>query len=104
MSSAFNNPLGRRQHGIVSKAREIKGWTRQLLSLPDDAVVSVNELSCSLPDCPPRETIVLVMHDGETRQISMHMAMVDLTKEVFAAALGCTNGVVASASAHSKNV
>ena len=52
MNSAFSNPLGRRSPGIVSKAREIKLWTRELLLLPDDAVVSVNEVSCSLPDCP----------------------------------------------------
>jgi hypothetical protein len=88
MNSAFINPLGRRSHGVVSKAREIKGCTRELLALPEDAVVSVNELSCSLPDCPPKETIVLVMHDGETRQVSLHMAMAAVTRASLAAALG----------------
>lgn len=87
MNSAFNNPLGRRSQGVVSRAREIKVWTREFLALPEDAVVSVNELSCSLPDCPPKETIVLVMGDGETKQVSLHMAMADVTRESLAAAV-----------------
>ena len=93
MSSAFNNPLGRRSPGIVSKAREIKLWTRELLALPDDAIVSVNELSCALPDCPPKETIVLVMHDGDTRQVSLHTALADVTKELLAPALTRANAI-----------
>ncbi|MDX3928954.1 MAG: hypothetical protein QHC90_24520 [Shinella sp.] len=80
MSSAFVNPLARGTPGIVSQARLIKQWTRELLALPDDAVVSVNELACHLPGCPPRETVVLVMQDGKTTQMSIHKAMQDLTK------------------------
>ncbi|MGE7368567.1 hypothetical protein ACQKKX_05780 [Neorhizobium sp. NPDC001467] len=87
MNSPFNNPLGRRSPNLVAKAGEIKAWIRELLALPEDAVVSVNELSCSLPDCPPKETVVLVMHDGETSQVSLHMAMEDVTRATLAGAL-----------------
>lgn len=104
MNSAFNNPLGRRSQGIVSKAREIKVWTRELLALPEDAVVSVNELSCFLPNCPPKETIVLVMHDGETRQFSLHMAIADVKREVLAAAIGVADGADSLAPRHPNRV
>lgn len=91
MNNCLNNPLGRRSKGMVYKAREIKAYTRELLSLPEDAVVSVSELSCSLPDCPPKETIVLVMHDGQTRQVSLHMAMADVTRRAIVEALEVAN-------------
>lgn len=46
---------------ILCRAREIKAWARELFGLPDDAVVSVNELACHVPGCPPKETVVLMM-------------------------------------------
>lgn len=60
MSRACVNPLARRQPAVVASARAIKAWTRELLALGDDVVVSVNELSCALPDCPPAETAGLI--------------------------------------------
>ncbi|WP_411036043.1 hypothetical protein [Shinella sp. BYT-45] len=81
MSRAFVNPLARRAAGVVNKARTVKQWTRELLALPEDAVVSVNELVCHLPGCPPKETVVLVMHAGRIAQASIHKAMADLTRD-----------------------
>lgn len=81
MSAAFHNPLARGTSSIITKARTIKQWARQLLSIPDDAVVSVNEISCALPDCPPKETVILVMCDGSTIQASIHKAMADVTEQ-----------------------
>ena len=63
MSRAFVNPLARGTAGVVDRARAIKQWTRDRLALPDEAVVSVNELACHLPGCLPKETVVLVMQD-----------------------------------------
>ncbi|WEX90094.1 hypothetical protein PZN02_005448 [Sinorhizobium garamanticum] len=81
MSGAFVNPLARGMPGVVRKARQIKDWTRNALSLTDEGVVSVNELSCHLPGCPPKETAILVMQQGETRQVSIHKAMSEVTKD-----------------------
>lgn len=53
-------------------------WARQVLAIPDVAVVSVNEISCALPDCPPKETVILVMSNGDTIQVSIHKAMADV--------------------------
>jgi hypothetical protein len=87
MSRAYVNPLARRQPAVVASARAIKAWTRELLALDDDVVVSVNELSCALPDCPPTETVILLMFPGQPPvQGSVHKAMCDVTHDDIAAA------------------
>lgn len=80
MNGGFANPLSRSAPGVVGKAREIKTWTREVFDLPEDAVVSVSELACHVPGCPPKETVVLMMFRNETLQISVHKAMGELTK------------------------
>ncbi|MXN52816.1 hypothetical protein GR158_17020 [Shinella sp. AETb1-6] len=87
MSRAYVNPLARRQPAVVASARAIKAWTREFLALGDDIVVSVNELSCALPDCPPKETVILVMFPGQPPiQASIHKVMPDVTHDDIAAA------------------
>lgn len=90
MSEAFVNPLARNLMGVANKARTIKQWTRAFLALPDDAVVSVNELACHLPDCSPKETVLLLMWDGRTIKVSIHKAMQELTEaDIFEALRTC---------------
>ena len=36
----------------------VRAWTRARFALAADVTVMVNELACSLPGCPPRETVV----------------------------------------------
>ena len=38
--------------------RTVEAWTRQRFSLSDECTVTVAELACKLPGCPPLETIV----------------------------------------------
>ena len=87
MSSAFVNPLQRRTPGLVEQARAIKQWTRETLALTDDTVVSVNELACHLPGCPPRETVILVMSAAGTMQASIHKALAEVDETDVAAAV-----------------
>jgi len=87
MTHSFANPLSRRSAGVLSRAREIKTWARELSNLPDDAVVSVSELACHVPGCPPKETVVLLMHSDQTIQVSLHKAIVEITQEDIATAL-----------------
>lgn len=75
MTARFANPLARGGASVVQSVRAIKCWTRKVLDLPDEAVVSVNEVACPVPGCPPRETIILVMQGSETHQASIHKAM-----------------------------
>jgi|SRR4051812_18154231 hypothetical protein len=52
--------------GAVKKSPErlraadrVKAWTRERFALARDAVISVAELACGLPGCPPVETAVM---------------------------------------------
>jgi hypothetical protein len=59
-------------------AAALKVRVRQMLKLPEDAVVMITELRCTEPGCPPLETVIVVMADGESKQYKIHKAMVDL--------------------------
>jgi hypothetical protein len=80
VSGAFVNPLAPNGPSIINNARAIKSWARKLLALPDDAVVSVSELACHMPGCPPKETVILVMQGTETVQASVHKPMKEVTE------------------------
>ena len=47
--------------------RRVKDWTRERFRLPDDAAILVTEVACSLPGCPPLETVVAFWTDGDRR-------------------------------------
>lgn len=67
--------------GVIDAARRIKAWTRKALAIDDDTVVSVTELACAEPGCPPRETVVLVLLPaGGARKLSVHAAMTEVTE------------------------
>jgi hypothetical protein len=93
MSEVFINPLARNGPSIISSARAIKSWAREVLTLPDEAVVSVSELACHVPGCPPRETVILVMQSGETVQVSIHKAMKDVTEDHIAQAFSAASNL-----------
>ncbi|MFC5391913.1 hypothetical protein [Bosea vestrisii] len=73
--------------GADASAR-IKQQVRELLGLPESAVIVVNEILCADPACPGTETVILVMKPGEkTRAFKVQMGLAELTPEALAAAL-----------------
>ncbi|SDA87420.1 hypothetical protein [Sinorhizobium sp. NFACC03] len=79
--SGFVNPLARPRHGVPAQAATIKTWTRNALGLSDDVVVSVNQLSCAEPGCPPQETVILVLPGGNRAlKLAIHKALTDVTE------------------------
>ena len=93
MSAAFVNPLQRRTPGLVEQARAIKQWTRACLGFAEETVVSVNELACHLPGCPPKETVILVMNAERTLQASIHKALTEVAEADIVAADWTENAV-----------
>lgn len=72
------NPLARNPR-VPAATAAIKGWTRTALGIGSEVVIFVNELACSQPDCPPRETVVLILPAGVApRRLSIHKAIVDV--------------------------
>ena len=80
--NSFVNPLSRqRPTGFSARMAEIKSWTKAALLLDDDAVISVSELACSQPGCPPRQIVVLIFSDtAPARKFTVHKALLDTTE------------------------
>ena len=51
----------------VAALDRVKAWTRERFKLPADTTIFVAEVSCALPGCPPRETVVAFWTDNDTR-------------------------------------
>jgi nitrate reductase delta subunit len=45
----------------------VRAWTRTRFALPEDAAILVAQVACSLPGCPPLETVVAFWTEGPTR-------------------------------------
>jgi hypothetical protein len=78
----FVNPLRQeRPSGFPQRAALIKSWTRRALQLGNDAVVSVNELACAQPGCPPRQSVILVMTEGASPiKLAIHKGLMDVVE------------------------
>ncbi len=64
--------------GVPKRVADIKTWTKAALSLGEGTVVSVNELSCSQPDCPPKQVVVLILsHTEPLRTFAIHKSLLD---------------------------
>lgn len=60
----------------------IKSWVAEALALPDDVTVMVTELRCSEPGCPPLETVIAVLYEGQQpEQRKLHKASSELTAD-----------------------
>ena len=80
--SSFDNPFGRQRSDDRSEQVEaIKLWTRQILALPEDSVLSVSQFGCAKPACPRNMTTILLMSEqAPTRKISIHKSIVDVSE------------------------
>ena len=56
----------KRPEHLAALAR-VKAWTRARFELADEATVFVSEVSCTLPGCPPRETVIAFWSKDDTR-------------------------------------
>jgi hypothetical protein len=45
----------------------VKAWTRERFKLAPDVAIMVAEVSCTLPGCPPLETVVAFWTGSEQR-------------------------------------
>jgi hypothetical protein len=45
----------------------VKAWTRERFKLPHDAAILVAEVACTLPGCPPLETVVAFWTGNDQR-------------------------------------
>ena len=88
--SSFDNPFSRQRGvGHSEQVEAIKLWTRQNLPLTEETIVSVSEFACAKPNCPNRQTVILVLsEDAPTQKMSIHKTVADVSEaDVFDACL-----------------
>ena len=78
--TTFVNPIKPRGGAGYGEAlSRIKAWMRAAIT-EGEPTISVTELTCAEPGCPPRETVVLVMWtDGTVWKLRIHKSMTDVT-------------------------
>jgi hypothetical protein len=81
----------KREAAGADAAAQVKRQVRELLDLPENAVIAVNEILCADPACPGTETVILVMKPGEkTRAFKVQMGLAELTPQALAQALSAS--------------
>jgi hypothetical protein len=63
-------------------AAAIKRWTREVLALSEDAVITVQEIACADPGCPLVETVIAVFEEGRTRRWKLTRPRVAVTRSM----------------------
>ena len=58
---------GKQGHEHRDAVDRVKGWTRERFELPPDAAILVAEVACTLPGCPPLETVVAFWTGNDRR-------------------------------------
>jgi hypothetical protein len=73
------NPLGRsRSLAHAGAIKAVRAWTVASIP-PGDPVISISELACTDPGCPPLETVILVLWPDEPAwRIRVHKALLDV--------------------------
>ena len=75
--------------GMFQKKKSDKNATQNLKNLiiekfrlNEDTTVSIAELSCHEPNCPPKETIITICKaDGSTSNLRIHKALDQIQRE-----------------------
>lgn len=58
--------------------RQIKTWVYEALNLPTDTPISISQLQCHEPGCPPVETVIAVMSQP-AQTFKIHAAVEQIT-------------------------
>ena len=57
--------------------QQLKTWVYDLLKLDPDIGISVGQLQCKEPDCPPIETVITILSQP-AQQYKIHKALDDI--------------------------
>jgi hypothetical protein len=60
--------------------QQLKTWTQEILNLPADVPISISQLQCHEPGCPPIETVIAVMTQP-TQTFKIHAAAGEITRD-----------------------
>jgi len=61
----------------IEQIRKIKDWLYKTLSIDKGVHISLSQLSCTEPDCPPVETVIAVMLNP-AQQYKIHKPIAEI--------------------------
>lgn len=59
--------------------KQIKDWTYQILDIDSEIIISITQLQCHEPDCPPIETVIAIM-TSPPQQYKIHKPISQITQ------------------------
>jgi len=65
------------QKASSQKNKQIKQWIYQALQIDDDVSISLSQLQCTEPGCPPIETVINVM-TNPIQQYKIHKSIAEI--------------------------
>ncbi|MCU0649205.1 MAG: hypothetical protein MUF00_14495 [Gemmatimonadaceae bacterium] len=71
--------LGRPPADPVALAR-VRAWACAAAALDEDAPLFVTQLACAEPGCPPLETVIALVDGANSRKVTVHRAVAEVTQ------------------------
>ncbi|MEA5488975.1 MULTISPECIES: hypothetical protein [Pseudanabaena] len=62
----------------AEQSQQVKDWLYEILQINHQTVISLSQLQCQDPDCPPIQTAIAIMTSPH-RIIRIHKAISDIT-------------------------
>ena len=70
-----------RKNASPEVIRDLKNKITKKLNLPESTILSIAELNCHEPDCPPTETVVTARSiDGSTQNWKIHKPIDEISE------------------------
>jgi hypothetical protein len=74
--------LPKKTYAHFGAIERIRGWVRERFSLQVEDVVMVSEVACSMPGCPPLETVIAFWTEGTKRHhLKIFKPVEDVTED-----------------------
>jgi len=65
------------QKANTEQTRQVKEWIYQALKLDEEIPISLSQLQCTEPNCPPLETVIAVMKNP-VEQYKIHKPIAEI--------------------------
>ncbi len=60
-----------------AKVKQVKTWIAEILNLDEQVAISLNQLTCHEPGCPPIETAIVIV-EQPPKQYKIHKSIADI--------------------------
>jgi nitrate reductase delta subunit len=74
--------------GFIKKSPEhaaaldrVREWTRARFALPEHATIAVSEIACTLPGCPPLETVIVFWEDDKRHHFKVFKPVAEVVHD-----------------------